>query len=50
MNQKFGFIPVHSQFIETEEALKNIVGKYFELFESIGGERKTKETLTLMNH
>lgn len=47
MDQKFGFIPVHSQFIETEEALKNIVGKYFEVFESIGAERQTKETLNI---
>ena len=39
MEHKFDFIPVFSQFIETEDALSNIVGKYFTAFENMGGIR-----------
>ncbi len=43
MSVKFNFIPVASQFVETEEALLKIVGKYFEALNSLGGERLTEE-------
>lgn len=39
MEQKFNFIPVNSQFIDTEEALAKIVGKYFLAFEKMDGTR-----------
>lgn len=39
MEHKFGYIPVHSQFIDTEEALTKIVGKYFLAFEQMNGIR-----------
>ncbi|MCW8848817.1 MAG: hypothetical protein OQJ81_02465 [Melioribacteraceae bacterium] len=43
MSVKFNFIPVASQFVETEEALLKIVGKYFEALHSLGGARITEE-------
>jgi len=45
MTEQFSFIPVKSQFIETEEALNSIVGNYFSAFEQIGGERCNEEYL-----
>jgi L-fucose isomerase-like protein len=42
---QFGYIPVKSPFIKTEEALLNIAGKYFEALKNIGGIRVSEEEL-----
>lgn len=39
MRHKFGYIPVHSQFIDTEQELTKIVGKYFLAFDKMNGIR-----------
>jgi L-fucose isomerase-like protein len=45
MTSRFGFIPIHSQFVNDEETFNKIAGRYIKLFEQIGGERWTKEDL-----
>lgn len=42
---QFGFIPVKSPFIKTEEALLNIARKYFDALKNIGGIRVSEEEL-----
>ena len=49
MSVKFNFIPVASQFIETEESLYRIVGKYIETLSSLGGERNSDENISAKN-
>lgn len=39
MSVKFNFIPVASQFVDSEGALLRIVGNYFEALKALGGER-----------
>jgi L-fucose isomerase-like protein len=45
MNKRFGFIPIKSQFVESEDALLKIVGNYFKTLEKIGGERWSEDKL-----
>jgi len=45
MTSRFGFIPIHSQFVNDEETFNKIAGRYIKLFEQIGGERWTQEDL-----
>jgi L-fucose isomerase-like protein len=42
---QFGFIPIKSSFIKTEEELLNIAGKYFEALNQIGGIRLNEKEL-----
>lgn len=45
MTTNFIYIPVQSQFVETEEALTKIVGSYFNALNNFGGERCNEENL-----
>ena len=45
MKNIFGYLPVHSEFVDSEESLKNIVGDYLQPFEEIGGKWWTFENL-----
>lgn len=49
MPVQFSFIPVASQFVDTEDALTKIVGRYFETLSSIGGERLSGENTSAKN-
>ena len=45
MAAQFGFIPVKSSFIKTEEELVKIAGNYFNALENIGGKRLKENEL-----
>lgn len=49
MNSNFGFIPIASQFIKTEEELLKIAGKYFSSLKNLGVERWNEENLDIPN-
>ena len=46
MSAQFSFIPVASEFVNTEEALLTIVSKYFEDFTNLGGKRENETGLS----
>jgi L-fucose isomerase-like protein len=49
MNLNFGFIPIASQFIKTENELLKITGKYFLALENLGAKRWDEENLNNLN-
>jgi L-fucose isomerase-like protein len=49
MNLNFGFIPIASQFIKTEDELLKIAGKYFSDLNKIGAERWNEKNLSNVN-
>lgn len=50
MNLNFGFIPISSQFIKTEDELLKITGKYFTALGNLGAKRWKEEHLNNLNY
>ncbi len=49
MKINFGFIPIKSQFIKTEEELLKITGNYFNALKNLGGNRWSQKQLHDLN-
>lgn len=45
MTSRFGFVPIHSQFVKDEKTFNKIAGKYIKRLEQMGGEHWKKSDL-----